>query len=642
MELTVPQDVQNFSSDIELSYRRYLVKVILVLSLPILVGFAVYDIFVQRYLVATILLLMSFIIIFLYFLVKKPIHKAKADLFYRYFFTFFFILLGIYLAYTIGFEGKLSRIPWAYLFPVVVFFALGEMKALIWATLLYAALLFFGIQFSTTEQIAINELKFRFYLSFSLVILFSYLFEGLKRNYQRDLIDNQRVLKDSENRYRAAYKNLKNEIKERKRAEEAGRQSEERFREITENIREVFWLFDWSKKRVLYCSPAYEAVWGRSLKDLYDKYDEWADSIHPDDLEYAQTSFKKILETGGGEPREYRIIRPDGSIRWVLDRGFAIKDENGTVIRITGIAEDITERKITEGAYRKSEERYRAVVEDMPAMICRFRPDGTLTFVNNAYCEYFATKKDSLLGRSFFQFIPEEEREKVRNTFLSLNKDKSMITYEHQVLGPDGNIVWQEWTDRALFSEEGKITEYQSIGQDITERKMAEEERIRSEARLEEAQKIAHVGDWNLNFETGKASWSKELRQIMGIGPQAEVSPKTLLHMVHPEDKKIIEQRMKDALEKDRPYNVEYRLIRTGGAERVIHSRGRVSRSEDGRPLRMVGIAQDITEQRRIEAELKEAYDIINKSPAVVFLWKNQKGWPVEFVSDNVEALFGY
>jgi PAS domain S-box-containing protein len=642
MEQTVPPDVQNVSADIELNYRRYLVKVVMVLALPLLVGFTVYDILIERYLVALILFLMLSIISFLYFLVKKPILKTKEDLIYRYFFTLFFILLGIYLGYTIGVEGKLSRIPWAFLFPVVIFFALGEIKALIWVTLLYAVLLFLGIQFSTTEQIATGELKFRFYLSFSFVILFSYLFERLKRNYHRELIDNQRDLKNSENLYREAYENLRNEIKERKRAEKARRQSEERFREITENIREVFWLFDWKKQRVLYCSPAYEGIWGRSLKELYDKYNEWADSIHPDDLEYAQTSFRKILETGGGEPREYRIVRPDETIRWVSDRGFAIKNSAGEVIRIAGIAEDITERKITEEAYRKSEERYRAVVEDMPAMICRFLPDGTLTFVNDAYCKYFATNRDSIIGQNFFQFIPEQEREKVRNTFLSLNKDKSTITYEHQVLGPDGKILWQEWTDRALFDEQGNITEYQSIGQDITERKMAEEELIRSEARLKEAQKIAHVGDWTLNVETGKASWSEELRRIMGIGPQVEASPKTLLSLVHPADKKIIEQGMKDALEKDEPYNAEYRLIRTDGVERILHSRARVSRSEDGRPLRMVGIAQDITEQRRIEAELKEAYDIINESPAVVFLWKNQKGWPVEFVSENVKTLFGY
>jgi PAS domain S-box-containing protein len=513
MALSILQDASKVSTDIELNYRRYLVKVIMVLSLPILVGFTVYDIFIQRYIPAVILFLMFSVILFLNHLVRKPFLKSKEDLFYRYFFTFFFILLGIYLAYTIGYEAKLSRIPWAYLFPVVVFFALGEKKALLWVFLLCTALVFLGMQFSSKEHIVVHELKLRFYISFSFIVLFSYLFERLRRKYQWDLIDNQKVLKESENRYKEAYENLKNEMKERKKAEKA---------------------------------------------------------------------------------------------------------------------------------LREGEKRYRAVVEDMPAMICRFLPDGTLTFVNNAYCEYFATTKDSLVGQNFFQFIPEEDREKVRNTFLSLNKDKSMITYVHQVIGPDGKIVWQEWTDRALFGEQGNIAEYQSIGQDITERKLAEEELIRSEARLKEAQKIAQVGDWNWNVDAGKASWSEELRRILGVGPDAKAGPETFLSLVHPNDRMMVKERIQNAIEGRKPYDLEYRIVRQDGSRRIIHSRARVVRSEDGRPLRMVGVAQDMTDQKRIQADLKEAYDIINKSPAVVFLWKNQEGWPVELVTDNVQALFGY
>jgi PAS domain S-box-containing protein len=765
MAQPLPEDAQKIPYETEAYYRRYLIKVIMLLALPLIVGFGIGDILDKRYLVALILFLMFSLILLLYYFVQKSSRRSKEDTVYRYFFSIFFILFGFYLAYSIGYEGKLSRIPWAYLLPVVVFFALGELKAVIWISILYSAILFSSMYFTTNEPIAIDELKLRFYLSFSFVIVFSYLFERLKRKYQRDLIDNQKILKESENRFREAYENLKYEMKERKRIEAAMRQSEERFREMAENIHEVFWLFDNAEQKVLYCSPAYEEIWGRSIEDLYNRYEEWGESIHPDDLKYAQESFAKIIETGGGEPREYRIVRPDGSIRWLSDRGFAIKDKEGNVIRITGIAEDFTKRKLAEEALRESEEkyknlfnnaqvgifrssikdgrlletnlrnaeiggwdnvnefldewvgseryvdsgsrerllnelyekgkvnnfetrflrkdnsifwarmsarinreqghiegviqdvtgekqaletlrqsemRYRAVVEDTPAMICRFLPDGTLTFGNDAYCEYFAIKKDSLVGQNFFQFIPEEDREKVRNTFLSLNNNKSMITYEHHALGPDGKIVWQEWTDRALFDEQGNITEYQSIGQDITERKLAERELIRSEARLKEAQKIAHVGDWNLNVETGRASWSEELRRIMGIGPEVVAGPKKLLSLIHPADRNLVEQGMQDALEKDKPYEVKYRLIRPDGDERIIHSRARVVRSDDGRPLRMVGVAQDMTDQKRIQADLKEAYDIINKSPAVAFLWKNQEGWPVELVTDNVQELFGY
>ena len=136
------------------------------------------------------------------------------------------------------------------------------------------------------------------------------------------------------------------EITERKRMEGALRKSEERFREMAENIREAFWLFDWIEQRLIYVSPAYETIWRRSVKDLYDRNEEWNDSIYPPDLEHARESFAKIVDTGGGEPREYRIVRPDGTIRWVSNPGFAITDDTGRVCRIAGIAEDITEKKL--------------------------------------------------------------------------------------------------------------------------------------------------------------------------------------------------------------------------------------------------------------------------------------------------------
>lgn len=146
------------------------------------------------------------------------------------------------------------------------------------------------------------------------------------------------------------------DITAKKRAEDALRVSEERFREITENIREVFWMFDWKEQRVIYVSPAYEEVWGRSIQALYNRYEEWADCIHPDDLSFAKESFSRIVQTGGGEERKYRIIRPDGKICWISDRGFAVYEGDGKVRHIVGVAEDITERKEAEVVLQRSKE----------------------------------------------------------------------------------------------------------------------------------------------------------------------------------------------------------------------------------------------------------------------------------------------
>ena len=161
---------------------------------------------------------------------------------------------------------------------------------------------------------------------------------------------------------------------------------------------------------------------------------------------------------------------------------------------LLGIGIDISSQKQAEDSLREGEKRYRAVVEDMPAMICRFTREGVLTFVNSGYCRYFNKQSEELVGQNFFQFIPLEDQKKVRDHFRSLNQNMPMTTYEHKVISPDGKIKWQEWTDRALFDESGHVAEYQSIGRDITEIKLAREERIETQKRLQQAQKMEAIG----------------------------------------------------------------------------------------------------------------------------------------------------
>ena len=106
----------------------------------------------------------------------------------------------------------------------------------------------------------------------------AFFFERLNKKYQLQLIDQQKSLQESENRYRQAFEQLTQEINGRRQAEKEFNQIENRFREMADNIREVFWLFDWIEQEVIYVSPAYETIWGRSVEDLYNRYEEWAES----------------------------------------------------------------------------------------------------------------------------------------------------------------------------------------------------------------------------------------------------------------------------------------------------------------------------------------------------------------------------
>jgi PAS domain S-box-containing protein len=125
-------------------------------------------------------------------------------------------------------------------------------------------------------------------------------------------------------------------------------------------------------------------------------------------------------------------------------------------------------------ALAESEQRYRNIVEDQTEFICRFRPDGTHVFVNDAYCRYFSLKREEIVGHRFRPKIPPGDQETMKRFFASLTPDHPVDTIEHEIIMPDGRICWQRWSDRAIFDPAGTITEYQSVGRDITDRKQAE------------------------------------------------------------------------------------------------------------------------------------------------------------------------
>jgi PAS domain S-box-containing protein len=204
--------------------------------------------------------------------------------------------------------------------------------------------------------------------------------------------------------------------------------------------------------------------------------------------------FRRVIETGKpyfafAEPFEY-AEHPERGVSywdWTL---VPVKDSAGTPTGLVFTLANVTDRVQTREALGESEERYRTLVEDMPALACRFRPDGVLTFVNEAYCQYFGQSRQELEGQEFSRFIPEQERKVVRKHYTTLTPDNPTITYEHQVLAPGGTTRWQHWTERALFDKQGRPVEYQSIGQDIAERKRAEEELQR---RIEELTALNHI-----------------------------------------------------------------------------------------------------------------------------------------------------
>ncbi|MFW9265390.1 PAS domain S-box protein, partial [Nostoc sp. CALU 546] len=177
-----------------------------------------------------------------------------------------------------------------------------------------------------------------------------------------------------------------------------------------------------------------------------------------------------------GEPLsiEYRMIRRDGRIIWVRNQANLVLDADGQTQLLQGLLFDISARKQVEAALQESEARSRAILEDQTELIARGLPDGTFTFVNEAYCRFFGLERDKIIGQHYKPVVFEEDQERVFSLVNSISLENPVITIENRVVACQG-VRWTQWIIRGIFDDQGTIVELQSVGRDITDRKQVEQ-----------------------------------------------------------------------------------------------------------------------------------------------------------------------
>ena len=262
---------------------------------------------------------------------------------------------------------------------------------------------------------------------------------------------------------------LRNKVQQRTMAL---RESEQRFRQIAENIHEVFWLTTVDLSKLLYISPAYAKVWGRSCESLYQAPRSFIEAIHPEDRARVIAALETNLDRGF--EIEYRVVRPDGSIRWIQDRGFSIKDEASHIYRIAGIAQDITERKRVVEFVKQAEDRIRLVIDTIPTLAWTVRPDGVVDFVNRRWLDYTGMSFEEELkdpGRA----MHPDDLARVMDRWLADMAASRSFEGEMRLRRTDGKYRWFLVRTEPLRDEHGSIVKWFGAGIDIEDRKVAEE-----------------------------------------------------------------------------------------------------------------------------------------------------------------------
>lgn len=346
-----------------------------------------------------------------------------------------------------------------------------------------------------------------------------------------------------------------------------------------------------------------------------------ARTLYPSNEDYDSVGTEKhrqIQEHGTGTV-ETRWRRKDGAIIDVLLSSAAL-DLNDLSQGITFTALDITHRKKTEKIMEDSEARYRAVVEDQTEFICRFRPDGCITFANEASCRFYGQSREDLIGRNFAAWMTPEEYSHLWRRLEALTPEHPVETHENRGTLPEGRQFWDQWTNRALFDEHGRVIEYQAIGRDITTCKEAEEalcqERDRAQKYLDTAGVIFVVLD-----REGRVSLiNKKGCEVLGYSEEEIVGRSWFDTFLPPEVREkvrnIFSRLMQGKL--DAVESGENVVLTKAREERVIAWHNTVLRNEAGKIVGTLSSGEDITECKRAEAERTRLTAIIEATSDLV------------------------
>lgn len=392
------------------------------------------------------------------------------------------------------------------------------------------------------------------------------------------------------------YTLLQQEIHSRQLKEVELRNSEARFRQIAENINEVFFICAVGATQIFYISPAYEKIWGRTCESLYQNPLSWLEAIHPDDYERVRAALNKEIY-GEQLQEEYRIIRPNGEIRWIFDRSFIVQDETGQILHVVGLAEDITERKQAEAALRESEARFRTMADSAPVMIWVKGTDKFCQYCNQGWLEFTGSTQEQESGYGWTKHIHPEDLQRCLDTYFTAFDARQPFTMEYRLQRFDGKYRWILDTGTPRYNADGSFAGYIGSCIDITEREISEQ-KIREQAALLNVTTDAILVQ---DLENKILFYNQSAEQLYGWKVD-EAMGKNALELLYKSTPKL-EEALHTVTSKGE-WQGELSQGCQDGQEIIVASRWTLVRDRFGQPKSILTVNTDITEKKQLEAQL--------------------------------------
>jgi two-component system, sensor histidine kinase and response regulator len=344
---------------------------------------------------------------------------------------------------------------------------------------------------------------------------------------------------------------------------------------------------------------------------------DWTDRIHPQDRERVALCVRAYM--AGETPRyeiEYRVRHNDGSYRWILSRGVAVRDATGTPIRFVGSIVDITDRRKAEEALRESEEGFRGFFNQTIVGVARVNLDRRFIQANPRYCEIVGRSEEELFQLRLEDITHPDDLARNLPLFNELAKGGPPFQIEKRYIRPDGSHVWVNNSVSALMGEKDHPNSIFAVTLDVTERKRVEEALRTAQARLDIAIRASNIGIWEVNVHAGDSPNGSvtflNCWEPLGYDPsESSFDPSDPHRFVHPDDREQLERATAAYMSGEtNDFETEYRLRHKDGSYRWALARAVAERDLAGKPRRLTGSIVDITDIKRFEAAVWEAKEM--------------------------------
>lgn len=358
----------------------------------------------------------------------------------------------------------------------------------------------------------------------------------------------------------------------------------------------------------LFWAPETFRIWGVEPIEGGPTPDWILSAIHPEDRDNVVARIRDV--SWEDMEHDFRIIRPDGQVRYIRGQSIRQKDAAGKVVSSYGIYQDISHFRDMQNALLESEARFRSIFETSGSGIAISDDRGEIRYINQAFADLLGTSVQDLIGQKFAALSPDGEDDPVIAHADDMRDGvQKQLNIEKRYRHRDGRAVWVRLNITVADGLGVGECMFIGVAQDVTERKEAEQRLTESRQLLEEAQRLGNIGHWTWVPETDEVEWSNQMYHILGLDPsQPELHVTSFRDYVHPDDRGRVDDAIAHVVEHGTSLALEYRLMQTDGKVRNVVGRAERDNLTSG-AYRLIGTIQDLTDRKRNEAVLQKAID---------------------------------